>query len=205
MSGNEKLFRIDLATGKKTQLTFGTHDDAAARFLDADTLIFPSTATDPNTPVEPDVARNGSIFNLWTLGLKNGELKQWTDALGGNFSPVVLREGQTSRVAFVSYYKGGYELHTMDRKEALLTAASSDFGAPGPVIDFQAPLSHTLVADNKRKKRGWDKLFLDGRPSLSLGVTSGANLFGGSAISFADVLGDRRVDAYVAEMSQYRM
>ncbi len=205
VSGNEKLFRIDLATGKKTQLTFGTHDDAAARFLDADTLIFPSTATDPNTPVEPDVARNGSIFNLWTLGLKNGELKQWTDALGGNFSPVVLREGQTSRVAFVSYYKGGYELHTMDRKEALLTAASSDFGAPGPVIDFQAPLSHTLVADNKRKKRSWDKLFLDGRPSLSLGVTSGTNLFGGSAISFADVLGDRRVDAYVAEMSQYRM
>ncbi len=173
VSGNEKLFRIDLATGKKTQLTFGTHDDAAARFLDADTLIFPSTATDPNTPVEPDVARNGSIFNLWTLSLKNGELKQWTDALGGNFSPVVLHEGQTSRVAFVSYYKGGYELHTMDRKEALLTAASSDFGAPGPVIDFQAPLSHTLVADNKRKKRSWDKLFLDGRPSLSLGVTSG--------------------------------
>ncbi len=28
VSGNEKLFRLDLATGKKTQLTFGTHDDS---------------------------------------------------------------------------------------------------------------------------------------------------------------------------------
>ncbi len=28
VSGNEKLFRLDLATGQKTQLTFGTHDDA---------------------------------------------------------------------------------------------------------------------------------------------------------------------------------
>ena len=205
VSGNEKLFRIDLATGKKTQLTFGTHDDAAARYLDADTLVFPSTATDPNKPVDPDVARNGSIFNLWTLGLKSGELKQWTDALGGNFSPVVLRDGTNTKIAFITYYKSEYELHTLDRKEGLLTAASSDFGAPGPVIDFQAPLSHTLVSDNKRKKRTWDKLFMEGRPPVNVGITSGGNLFGGTSLSFADVLGDRRLDAYAAEMAQYRM
>ncbi len=30
ISGNEKLFKLDLDSGKKTQLTFGTHDDAAA-------------------------------------------------------------------------------------------------------------------------------------------------------------------------------
>ena len=35
ISGNEKLFQVDVATGQKTQLTFGTHDDAAAQFLDA--------------------------------------------------------------------------------------------------------------------------------------------------------------------------
>jgi hypothetical protein len=84
ISGNEKLFKLDLDGGKKTQLTFGTHDDAAARFLDADTLIFASTATDPNKPVEPEVARNGQVFNIWTLGLKTGELKQFTDTVGGN-------------------------------------------------------------------------------------------------------------------------
>ena len=30
ISGNDKLFRFDLATSKKTQLTFGTHDDGGA-------------------------------------------------------------------------------------------------------------------------------------------------------------------------------
>ena len=37
VSQNDKLFRIDLASEKKTQLTFGTHDDGGAQFLDADT------------------------------------------------------------------------------------------------------------------------------------------------------------------------
>src|SRR4051812_17784343 len=33
VSGNDKLFRVDLDGGKKTQLTFGTHDDGAAKFM----------------------------------------------------------------------------------------------------------------------------------------------------------------------------
>ena len=95
VSGNEKLFRLDLATKKATQITFGTHDDAAARFLDADTIVFASTAIDPAQTVDPEVARNGNIYNLWTLNLKTGELKQYTDSLGGNVNPVVAegREG----------------------------------------------------------------------------------------------------------------
>jgi len=205
ISGNEKLFKLDLASGKKTQLTFGTHDDAAARFIDADTLIFASTASDPNKPLEPEVARNGAIFNIWTLGLKTGELKQFTDAVGGNFSPVVLRDDSSTKIAFITYYKGDYELHAVEKKDSIATAASADFGAPGPVIDFQAPLNHTLISDNKVKKGSWDKMFLEGRPPLNVGVTSGGNFFGSTSVSFADVLGDRRVDAYFGSMSQYRV
>jgi hypothetical protein len=205
ISGNEKLFSLDLASGKKTQLTFGTHDDAAARFLDPETLIFASTAADPNKPVEPEVARNGNIFNIWTLGLKTGELRQYTDAVGGNFSPVVLRDDATTRIAFITYYKGDYQLHAVEKKDAVVTAATADFGAPGPVIDFQAPLNHTLIGENKAKKGSWDKMFLDGRPPLNVGVTSGGNFFGSTAVSFTDVLGDRRIDAYFGSMSQYRV
>ena len=61
ISGNDKLFRLDLASGAKTQLTFGTHDEAAAQFLDANTLVFPSTATDPAAVVDPEVVRNGQM------------------------------------------------------------------------------------------------------------------------------------------------
>ena len=214
VSGNEKLFRLDLASGKSTQLTFGTHDEGGAQFLDADTLVFTSTATDPAKPIDPDVAKNGTIPNVWTLNMKTGELLQYTDALAGNFSPVILNGGPATtastasaanaRIGFVSYYKGEYGLHTLERKEAIAKAASADFGTPGPVIDFQAPMTHTLVAENKKEKRKFEKMFLDGRPPVNVGVTSGGDFFGGTQISFTDVLGDQQFNLFAASVSQYR-
>jgi hypothetical protein len=205
VSGNEKLFRLDLASGKSTQLTFGTHDDSGSQFIDAETLVFTSTATDPAKPIDPDVAKNGNIHNVWTLNLKNGALQQYTDALAGNYSPVVLHEGSgIPRIAFVTYYKGEYGMHVLERKEPLNRAETADFGAPGPVIDFQAPMTHTLVAANKKKKGKFEKLFLDGRPPVALGVTSGGDFFGGTQISFTDVLGDQQFSMFASSVSQYR-
>ena len=205
VSGNEKLFRLDVASGKSTQLTFGTHDEGGAQFLDANTLVFTSTATDPAKPIEPDVARNGTIHNIWTLNLTTGALEQFTDALGGNYSPMVLRDGSAApRIAFISFYKGDYELHTLDRREPVAKAASADFGAPGPVIDFQPPMTHTLVAENKHKKGKFEKMFLDGRPPVALGVTSGGDFFGGTQITFSDVLGDQQFSMFASSVSQYR-
>ncbi|HEY3382379.1 MAG TPA: hypothetical protein VGK32_11465 [Vicinamibacterales bacterium] len=203
VSGNEKLFRFDLDTKKKTQLTFGTHDDAAARFLDAETLVFASTAIDPTQSVDPEVARNGNIYNLWTLNLKNGELKQFTDSLGGNTSPVILKEGKNSKVAFITYYKGEYGLHAMDLTKPLKTATTADFGAPGPIIDFQAPLSHTLVAQNQKKKGKFEKMFMEGRPPIAVGVTSNWDVFGGTELALSDVLGDHRFTFTVGAIQQY--
>src|SRR5436305_8373332 len=110
VSGNNKLWRLDVDTKKKTQLTFGTQDETAAQFIDDHTIVFSSTATDPAVPLEPDVARNGNIYNIWTLDLKSGELRQYTDALGGNWSPVVLNDGKSNRIAFISYYKGDHSI-----------------------------------------------------------------------------------------------
>src|SRR5215510_1917054 len=148
VSGNQKLFRLDLDTKQKTQITFGTFDETDAKFIDDHTIVFSSTATDPNVPLEPEVAKNGNIYNIWTLDTTNGELRQYPDALGGNWSAVVLTDGKTNRIAFVSYYKGEFGIHTLERKEPLHTAATADFGAPGPIIDFQPPLLHTLVKEN---------------------------------------------------------
>jgi hypothetical protein len=205
VSQNEKLFRVDLETGRKTQLTFGTHDDGTAKFLDADTIVFASTAADPTKPIDPDVARNGNIYNIWTLGLKTGELRQYTDAVGGNLYAVVINDGSDrTKIGFISYYKAEYELHTMERRDPIVRAATSDFGEPGAIIPFQAPLSHTLITDNKKKKGTFDKLFLDGRPPVNVGVTSGGDIFGGSSVTFSDVLGDQQFNLYAASISQYR-
>jgi hypothetical protein len=204
VSGNQKLFRFDLDTKKKTQITFGTVDETSAQFIDDHTIVFSSTATDPAVPLDPEIAKNGNIYNIWTLDLRTGELRQYTDVLGGNFSAVVLKEGATNRIAFISYYKGEYSIHTLDRKEPLHMVATADLGAPGPIIDFQAPLQHTLVADNQRKKKTFEKMFLEGRPPVNVGVTSNGDVFGGSEISFGDVTGDKQFNVFIASISQYR-
>ncbi|HET7216418.1 MAG TPA: hypothetical protein VFJ02_00155 [Vicinamibacterales bacterium] len=206
VSGNDKLFRIDLASGQKTQITFGTHDDGGAQFVDDDTIVFPSTAVDPNQPIEAEVARNGNIYNIWTLNLKTKELRQFTDTLTANTSPVLLRDTKPARIGFVTYYKGEYGIHVLSREEPLHTVASADFGdaAAGPPIEFQPPMGHTIVDSNKRKKGAFEKLFLEGRPPVAVGVTSGGDLFGGTQVTFTDVLGDKQFNLFIASVSQYR-
>ncbi|HVD93786.1 MAG TPA: hypothetical protein VNC21_15925 [Vicinamibacterales bacterium] len=206
VSGNDKLFRLDLASSKKTQLTFGTHDDGGAQFMDADTIVFPSTAVDPNQPTSQEISKNGNIYNIWTLNLKTNELKQYTDALGGNVSPVVLRdENKAQRIAFITYYKGEYGIHTVGaQKEALHTVATADFGSPGPNIDFVPPVNHTFVKENTHVKGRFEKLFLEGRPPVNVGVTSGGDFFGGTQVTFTDVLGDQQFNFYAESVSQYR-
>ena len=204
VSGNQKLFRLDLTTKQKTQITFGTVDETAAQFIDDNTIVFSSTATDPAVPLDPAVARNGNIYNIWTLHLRTGELRQFTDVVGGNWSPAVLNDGQTSRIAFLTYFKGEHSIRVLERTDPLHMAASADFGAPGPIIDFQAPVQHTLIADNARKKKTFEKMFLEGRPPVNVGVTSNGDFFGGSQISFGDMTGDRQFNVYIASISQYR-
>ncbi len=205
ISGNEKLFRYDLDTKKKTQLTFGTHDEGQAKFVDDHTLVFPSTAVNPTQPIEPEVARNGNIFNIWTLDLKTTELRQYTDAASGNVSPVVLPDEKIGRIAFVTYYKDEWGVHTLERKEPIQTAMASDFGeGGGAMVDFQPPMTHTLVKENQKQKGTFEKMFLDGRPPVNVGVTSGGDLFGGTQVSFSDVLGDKQFNVFVASISQYR-
>ncbi|MEX2273164.1 MAG: hypothetical protein WD690_16960 [Vicinamibacterales bacterium] len=204
ISGNDKLFRLNTQTGEKLQISFGTHDDQAPRFIDAETIVFSSTAIDPAQPITPEIAQNGNIFNVWTLNLKNGELRQHTDTLTANVSPVPLKVGNDTRIAFVTYYKGDFGIHAIQPAEPKAIVPSSDFGSPAPVVDFQAPLSHTLIVGNKRKKGTFEEFFLDGRPPIGIGVTSGGDFFGGTSINFTDVLGDQSLSMYISSVQQYK-
>ena len=208
ISGNNKLFRLDLATGQQTQLTFGTHDEGGAQFIDDRTIVFSSTAVDPSDPIEAEVARDGEIFNVWTLDLENGELHQYTDTATGNVNPILIapeEDGEIDRFAFISYYKSEYGLHTVEREEPVFTAVTSDFGTGGgPVIDFQAPLTHTLIGDNARQKDAFENMFLEGRPPLNVGMTSNGDFLGGTQITFADVLGDQQFTLLAYSVMQYR-
>ncbi|MEO8484116.1 MAG: hypothetical protein ABI634_18030 [Acidobacteriota bacterium] len=204
VGGSDKLFQMDLATGTKTQITFGSHDDTAAKYYDDHTLVFTSTATDPSVNVPLEVAKNANIPNVWTLDLRTKVLKQWTDAATGNVSPVVLHQSGALKVAFVSYYKGENGIHAITGDKPVATVASEDFGGPGPVFDFTAPISHSLVRDNIHRKGAFEKMTLAGRPPLNLGVTNSGTIYGNTQITFADVLGDKQISFYAQSVQQYR-
>ena len=204
ISGNDKLFQLDLGSGQKKQLTFGTHDDTAAKFFSPTVLVFTSTAIDPAVPIGPEVARNASIPNVWTLDLATSTLKQLTDTMSGNVSPVVLRQTDALRVAFVSYYKGENGIHAISGDKVIATVASADFGEAGPIIDFQPPLSHTLIKDNIHRKGMFERMSLAGRPPIGLGVTSGGDFYGNTEVTFTDILGDKQVSFFAQSVAQYR-
>ena len=47
-------------------------------------------------------------------------------------------------------------------------------------------------------------MFMDGRPPVNVGVTSSGDVFGGTAVTFSDVLGDQQFSLFAASISQYR-
>jgi hypothetical protein len=205
LSGNDKLFQVNLATGEKKQLTFGAHDDTAARFADERTLVFTSTAIDPGAQVTDEYVKNANIPNIWSLDLATSELKQWTDTVTGIVSPVVLPGGPGLRVAFVTYYKGENGIHVMSFEQPKVTAPTSDFGeALAQPIDFTPPLSHTLVRDNIHRKGTFERMTLAGRPPVGLGVTSSGNFYGNTELTFTDVLGDKQFNFFAQSIGNYR-
>jgi hypothetical protein len=201
---NDKLFRLDLTTGQRRQITFGAHDDTGARFVDDHTILFTSTAIDPGQDISPEVARNANIPNAWLLDLNNGELRQMTDSATGIVSPVILKQSDGQRIAFVTYYKGENGVHAVTMDRPIATVASADFGTPGPVFEFTAPLTHTLVPDNIRKKKWNEGLRIAGRPPVNLGVNSSGTLYGNTQITFTDVTGDQEMSFYAQSVQQYR-
>ena len=54
------------------------------------------------------------------------------------------------------------------------------------------------------RKGAFEKLMLDGRPPVNLGVTSGGDIFGGTQVTFSDVLGGKQVNFFAASVSQHR-
>jgi len=204
VSSNDKLFQMDLASGQKRQLTFGTHDDTCPRFVNSTLLVFTSTAVDPKSPMPPEVAQNGNIPNVWTLNLANNQLQQLTDTRSGNLSPTILKNGENPQVAFVTYYKGNERIHTVGLDRVITTVASSDFGEPGPIVEFTPQVAHKLVPENIHTKGKFEGLTLAGRPPIALGVTSSGNFYGNTEVTFTDLMGDQQFSFYFQSVSQYR-
>jgi len=180
ISGHDKVYVFPLANpAQKTQLTFGSYDDNAPVFsADGGSIFYSSTEDD-------------DIYNLRSIDMKTGIIRQYTDVLGGNTSPEPLFNKGATRVGFISYFKGEFKLHSIEIADPVKEVEQEVQVAADEIIDFQPDVTHQVVAENKRRKKVFEKLFLEGRPPLNVGVTSSGDFFGGSQVALSDVLGDK--------------
>src|SRR5690606_4778296 len=105
----------------------------------------------------------------------------------------------------VTYYKGDNGIYAITPGDPIAVVESEDFGSPGPVIDFQAPLSHTLVTANIRKKGRFEQMLLDGRPPIGVGITRGGAFYVGTAVIFTVLRGYQRLGLFVGSVQHYRL
>jgi hypothetical protein len=193
VSGFNKVYLFPLSDpGRRTQITFGAFDDDAPVFSPDGKRLFYASAEDNDIP------------NLRSLDLATGAIHQYTDALGADMAPAVLPGKGPERVAFVTYFKGRYHLQAIETTEPLKDVEQEVQTADAGLLDFQPDVQHQVIPENKRRKGVFEKLFLEGRPPLNVGVTSSGDFFGGSQAALSDVLGDQNFIFTASSLREFR-
>jgi hypothetical protein len=194
ISGNAKIYAFPLADpAQKTQLTFGAFDDQAPYFSSDGRHVYYASDEDDDIP------------NLRSLNLQTGAIEQYTDVFGGIMAPTPLKTPKGDRLAFITYYKGEYKLHIRDAADAMKEVDQEVRAASEGIVDFQPDVTHEVIPENKRRKRLFEGLYLEGRPPINVGVTSSGDFFGGSAIALTDTLGDQLFSVAVLSVASYRI
>jgi Tol biopolymer transport system component len=222
-----KLFRIDIANpSQRFQLTTGNWNDIDAWFTpDGKRLFFSSDKQTGRNILEaatiletnenqakrqgdtpPPDPTNFSAYNIYSLNLENGDLLQYTDVIGGCFTPVVFTgQNNRERMVFASYYKGDWRLFSTPTDRPL-HAAEKTLLASAPVqaearSTFH-PESEFVIDEEKIEKRHGFKLFVDD-VDVNAGVSSDQLFVSRSVIYMSDMLGDRRFIAALDSVSSF--
>ncbi len=179
-----KIFRIRPGVAaSREQVTYGDwNDEDASLSPDGKRLYFASD-------------RDGGIYNIYSISLENGETSQFTNVVGGCFSPVVVigRDG-AERLAFSAYYKRKFTLYVTDAKKAYkklpeLNPAPSLAG-PTTLAPFQ-PAIEVAVDPQKVEAKPSHKLILED-VQIQAGVASDQTFLSNTVFVFGDNLGDRK-------------
>ena len=193
-----KIFSVDTSDpSRKTQLTFGRHNDLQPAYSrDAEKIYFSSDRNDEG------------IFNIYSLDLSSGDLQQFTDVVGGCFSPAELAaRDETDILIFQAFFEGRYRLYRMPLNEPEATIPAAErFSASdeGEAEEFAPELNLRLDEDKKAPYRvSWDIE----APSVGVGVADDGTVLSNAQLTFTDLLGNQRISILgqsVASFQQYQ-
>ena len=222
-----KIFRVNLANrAERFQITTGDWNDIDAWFSpDGKRLFYASdkqTGRDAehaadilekaensarregNTP--PPDKTNFASFNIYSLNLENGDVLQYTDVIGGCFTPVVfMGHNNRERMVFSSYYKGQWRLFSTPTDTPLHAAEKTVLSSAPIENETRAafrPTSEFIIDEDKIEKAGGFKLFVDD-VDVNAGVSSDQLFVSRSTIYMSDMLGNRRFIASLDSVSSF--
>ncbi len=188
----QKIFLVDLNDPSlKTQLTFGEHSDLQPSFsLDGKEIYYTS---DP----EPD-----RIFNIHSLDLETGEVRRWTDVMGGNFTPMELERLDDARtLAVTTYVRGRYRLFRMNLEDPVDVVRPEDEAyEPVEVVKFESALQLTLDDEKEPYKLKWH---FEGSPDVLIGVADDGTILSNAQIMFTDLMGDHRLIGIFSSVASF--
>src|SRR5437867_3138481 len=227
VSGYAKLFKLNLANpAERYQLTSGSWNDIDSWFSPDGKRIFFSSDKQTGRNIEqaaeileaaedkakrqgdtpkPDLT-NFAAYNIYSLNLENGDLLQYTDVVGGCFTPVVfIGQNNRERMVFASYYKRRWQLFSTPTDKPLHASEKTTLPSAPLLAEsrqtFQPPVEVAIDEDKIDKPRGF-KLFVDD-VEVNAGVTSDQLLVSRSTIFMSDMLGNRRFIASLDSVSSF--
>ena len=234
VNGYSKLFRLDRDNpSRRFQLTQGEWNDVDASFSpDGKRIFFASdrmtgreeakavgemvaavekieaeekkAGRDTDTP-PPDPA-NFAAYNIYSLELEKGRILQYTDVVGGCFTPsVFVGTGNKERLMFSSYYKGNWSLYTTTTDNYLKVADTVAIPTEPMLAENRGgfvPPVEVAIDEEKIENYGGFKLFVDD-VQVQAGVNSDNTFVSRSVIFMSDMLGNRRFIASLDSVSTF--
>src|SRR5438477_3526544 len=225
--GYAKLFKINVADpSERYQITTGPWNDSDAFFSPDGKRIFfasdkptgrnievaseiPEKAEDKakregDTP--PADLTNFAAYNIYSLNLESGDMLQYTDVVGGCFTPVIFNGANNrERMVFSSYYKGQWRLFSALTDKPLHAAEKTTLPS-APLVatsrtPFQPPVEVAIDPEKIEKTHGF-RLYVDD-VDVNAGVTSDQLFVSRSIIYMSDMLGNRRFVASLDSVSSF--
>ncbi|MHB0968790.1 MAG: BamA/TamA family outer membrane protein [Thermoanaerobaculia bacterium] len=225
VDGYSKIFRMDLADPtKRFQITRGAWNDIdPALSPDGKKLYYASDRQTGRDLAEAAALLQGAeeseeakgpkldptnfaAFNIYSLNLESGEILQFTDVVGGCFTPqAFIGEENKERIAFASYYKGRWQLYATPIDNPVRTVETIELPAapvePSDRVPFLPPVEVAIDPEDIRPYEGF-RLFIE-NVDVTAGVNSDQTFMGRAIIYMTDMLGDRRFIASLSTVSTF--
>lgn len=176
---------------KKTQLTFGRGNTISPQFSPDSKLIYFS-------------GDMREAFNIYSLSLETGALTRYTDVRTGNFFPAPV-PSDPKNIIFSSFNKGALQVFKSELKGEVEKTITFVEKLPEEGYEkFEPVVSLEINEEKIQPHKGIGKLYLAARPPIDTLISSDGSVYGGSAISFSDILGDYTFSLVAYQVRSFR-